>query len=233
MIERDEESETSDSPLEAYDRRVRIGEGTYGVVYKAYDRQTGDQIALKRIMLTYAFCLSLCLSSFILLYRFCDIQPPGRSPFNDHQRNFSFERTRPFVYCQIARRRQQQTCTVFGLWIFGHGPQEIDANEPRTFRKRLDKSILSFYFIVSYKLYIFLYKFPELHVQIAERLEILPFALYIPPRFETGKFTDRYEREYQIGRFWIGASLRTARDQHVHARSRHPLVPSTRNLIRF
>ncbi|KAJ2947273.1 hypothetical protein O0L34_g16986 [Tuta absoluta] len=37
--------------MENYSRVEKIGEGTYGVVYKAKDRTTGDQIALKKIKL--------------------------------------------------------------------------------------------------------------------------------------------------------------------------------------
>jgi len=37
--------------MDNYDKVERIGEGTYGVVYKARHRQTGDTIALKKIRL--------------------------------------------------------------------------------------------------------------------------------------------------------------------------------------
>lgn len=37
--------------MERYQNVVQIGEGTYGVVFKARDRQTGDLIALKQIRL--------------------------------------------------------------------------------------------------------------------------------------------------------------------------------------
>lgn len=37
--------------MERYQNVVQIGEGTYGVVFKARDRQTGDVIALKQIRL--------------------------------------------------------------------------------------------------------------------------------------------------------------------------------------
>ena len=37
--------------MEKYDKREKIGEGTYGVVYKARERATGDLIALKKIRL--------------------------------------------------------------------------------------------------------------------------------------------------------------------------------------
>jgi cyclin-dependent kinase 2 len=37
--------------LERYQRIEKIGEGTYGVVYKAKDRNTGDYIAMKKIRL--------------------------------------------------------------------------------------------------------------------------------------------------------------------------------------
>ena len=33
---------------ERYEKVGRIGQGTYGVVYKARDKQTGDYVALKR-----------------------------------------------------------------------------------------------------------------------------------------------------------------------------------------
>lgn len=39
--------------LERYHRTEKIGEGTYGIVYKAIDKQTNDLIALKKIRLEY------------------------------------------------------------------------------------------------------------------------------------------------------------------------------------
>eukprot|EP01083_Nonionella_stella_P315799 1141735_1 len=46
--------ESSSSPplptgLDRYKREGRIGEGTYGVVYRAIDRVTGEYVAVKRI----------------------------------------------------------------------------------------------------------------------------------------------------------------------------------------
>ena len=38
-------------PVTAYEKIKRIGEGTYGVVYKARDRRTGEYVALKQILL--------------------------------------------------------------------------------------------------------------------------------------------------------------------------------------
>lgn len=38
-------------PLATYDKREKIGEGTYGVVYKAVDIRSGGVVALKRIRL--------------------------------------------------------------------------------------------------------------------------------------------------------------------------------------
>ena len=37
--------------LEKYARLEKIGEGTYGVVYKAKDKKTGEFLALKKIRL--------------------------------------------------------------------------------------------------------------------------------------------------------------------------------------
>jgi cyclin-dependent kinase len=37
--------------MERYQKMEKIGEGTYGVVYKAKDRVTGEIVALKRIRL--------------------------------------------------------------------------------------------------------------------------------------------------------------------------------------
>lgn len=37
--------------MERYQKLAKVGEGTYGVVYKARDRNTGDVVALKRIRL--------------------------------------------------------------------------------------------------------------------------------------------------------------------------------------
>lgn len=37
--------------MERYQKLERIGEGTYGIVYKAKDRKSGKIVALKRIRL--------------------------------------------------------------------------------------------------------------------------------------------------------------------------------------
>ena len=42
---------TSADHLSKYKRLEKIGEGTYGVVYKAEDRETGQMLALKKIRL--------------------------------------------------------------------------------------------------------------------------------------------------------------------------------------
>lgn len=39
--------------MERYQRTEKIGEGTYGIVYKAIDKKTNDIIALKKIRLEY------------------------------------------------------------------------------------------------------------------------------------------------------------------------------------
>lgn len=39
------------SDLSRYKKLEKVGEGTYGVVYKALDRETGETIALKKIRL--------------------------------------------------------------------------------------------------------------------------------------------------------------------------------------
>jgi serine/threonine protein kinase len=41
------------SPLERYQKLEKIGEGTYGVVYKARDKTNGRLIALKKIRLEH------------------------------------------------------------------------------------------------------------------------------------------------------------------------------------
>lgn len=38
-------------PVTNYEKIKRIGEGTYGVVYKARDRTTGEIVALKKILM--------------------------------------------------------------------------------------------------------------------------------------------------------------------------------------
>lgn len=43
----------SRSPLDKYEKQQKIGEGTYGVVYKAKDRLTGKFVALKKIRLEH------------------------------------------------------------------------------------------------------------------------------------------------------------------------------------
>jgi len=37
--------------MDRYEKQGRVGEGTYGIVYKAKDRVSGDVVALKRIRL--------------------------------------------------------------------------------------------------------------------------------------------------------------------------------------
>jgi len=39
------------SALDRYERQEKLGEGTYGIVYKCRDRQTGEIVALKKIRL--------------------------------------------------------------------------------------------------------------------------------------------------------------------------------------
>lgn len=37
--------------MDRYQKIEKLGEGTYGIVYKAQNRETGDIVALKRIRL--------------------------------------------------------------------------------------------------------------------------------------------------------------------------------------
>jgi len=39
------------SALDRYERQEKLGEGTYGIVYKCRDRQSGEIVALKKIRL--------------------------------------------------------------------------------------------------------------------------------------------------------------------------------------
>lgn len=38
-------------PMDNFDKIEKIGEGTYGVVYKAMEKETGRMVALKKIRL--------------------------------------------------------------------------------------------------------------------------------------------------------------------------------------
>ena len=39
----------SSSAMERYEKLEKVGEGTYGVVYKAKDRETNEIVALKKV----------------------------------------------------------------------------------------------------------------------------------------------------------------------------------------
>ena len=47
--------------MEAYQKLEKVGEGTYGVVYKAKNRESGDIVALKKIRLEAEDEVSLSL----------------------------------------------------------------------------------------------------------------------------------------------------------------------------
>ena len=54
--------EGSFEPMENFQKIEKIGEGTYGVVYKAKDKSTGRMVALKKIRLDTwvpVFCIKL------------------------------------------------------------------------------------------------------------------------------------------------------------------------------
>merc|ERR1711935_453656 len=42
-------SNASNSTMERYEKLEKVGEGTYGVVYKAKDRETNEIVALKKV----------------------------------------------------------------------------------------------------------------------------------------------------------------------------------------
>ena len=42
-------SGTRERALEQYRKQQKLGEGTYGVVFKAVDTETGETVALKKI----------------------------------------------------------------------------------------------------------------------------------------------------------------------------------------
>ncbi|CAM9835193.1 unnamed protein product [Ectocarpus sp. 4 AP-2014] len=46
-------------PVSSYERLNRIGEGAYGTVYRAIDKQTNSIVALKKVRV----CVRACLSS--------------------------------------------------------------------------------------------------------------------------------------------------------------------------
>lgn len=43
--------------MDNFQKIEKIGEGTYGVVYKAKDKQTGEIVALKKIRLDTCVCI--------------------------------------------------------------------------------------------------------------------------------------------------------------------------------
>lgn len=44
-----------DNPSSKYEKIEKVGNGTYGVVYKAKDRETNDIVALKKMILEVFF----------------------------------------------------------------------------------------------------------------------------------------------------------------------------------
>ncbi|KAJ1506807.1 Cell division control protein 2 [Coelomomyces lativittatus] len=43
----------SNNPIEAYQRLNKLGEGTYGIVYKGREKTTGKLVALKKFKLEF------------------------------------------------------------------------------------------------------------------------------------------------------------------------------------
>ncbi|KAH9276564.1 cyclin-dependent kinase A-1 [Batrachochytrium salamandrivorans] len=73
--------------MDNYEKMEKIGEGTYGVVYKAKDKITGDTVALKKIRL--------------------ETEDEG-VPSNRHQRDLSAEGVEASQHCKTARYCSQR-----------------------------------------------------------------------------------------------------------------------------
>ena len=54
LKEPDTQNYDSNSPDSRYERLEKLGEGTYGIVYKCRDRETNEIVALKKIRLEHA-----------------------------------------------------------------------------------------------------------------------------------------------------------------------------------
>ena len=65
--------------MEGFHKIEKIGEGTYGIVYKALDKVTGKMVALKKIRLDtyvrykYCYCSSLVLAKSLLLLFYAEV----------------------------------------------------------------------------------------------------------------------------------------------------------------